>query len=79
MILVFQYPLWLSEHKSTLPPSEFSNYEQQYAYTQQICEAFEEEQDSDSDEVKAQHFTKIMNLMQEVSFKIYNSRHRRQR
>lgn len=61
-----KYPDWLADHRSSLPEDEYERYNKQYDVMKQVVQLYEEEQDSDSDEVKGQRFEKIMQFMQKL-------------
>lgn len=59
MAMSEKYPAWLQENRSKYPPSEFKNFENQYACFQRMCVVFDKP-DFDVSEV--------MMMMQEVVF-----------
>lgn len=61
-----KYPDWLADHRSTLSEEDFTRYNKQYDIMKQVVELYEEEQESDSEEVKGQRFEKIVIFMQKL-------------
>ncbi|XP_068209870.1 peroxisomal biogenesis factor 19 [Palaemon carinicauda] len=61
-----KYPDWLADHRTSLPEEEYDRYNKQYDVMKQVVQLYEEEQDSDSDEVKGQRFEKVMQFMQKL-------------
>ena len=62
----FQYPAWLSENKDKVSSEEYSRYEQQLGQMKAICTEFEAETETDTEEVKKERFSRIMDLMQSM-------------
>ncbi|XP_043274822.1 peroxisomal biogenesis factor 19 isoform X1 [Venturia canescens] len=64
--LVDKYPAWLEEKKTTLPPDDLEKYNKQLELMQKVCTELENENETDSEEVKKQRFDTILALMQEM-------------
>ena len=60
------YPAWLENNKDSLSAAEKNNYEKQLVCIKTICKEFECETVSDSEEVKKNRFTLIMNSVNEM-------------
>ncbi|KAK7069080.1 Peroxisome chaperone and import receptor [Halocaridina rubra] len=61
-----KYPDWLADHRSSLSEEEYERYNKQYDVMKQVVQLYEEEQDSDTEEVKGQRFEKVMQFMQKL-------------
>lgn len=61
-----KYPDWLADHRSSLPEEEYERYNKQYDVMKQVVQLYEQEQDSDTEEVKGQRFEKVMKFMQKL-------------
>ena len=61
-----QYPDWLNANAGKLPKNELANYRSQYEIMCQICEQYESEKDSDSQQTTSARFDTILNLMQRM-------------
>uniref|UniRef100_A0A170Z7T6 Peroxin-19 n=1 Tax=Triatoma infestans TaxID=30076 RepID=A0A170Z7T6_TRIIF len=47
-----KYPTWLQEHKSNLDDKDYESYKKQFHLMEEVCKEFEEEKESDSEEVE---------------------------
>ncbi|XP_069943806.1 peroxisomal biogenesis factor 19 isoform X2 [Cherax quadricarinatus] len=61
-----KYPDWLADNRSSLSEEEYTRYNKQYDVMKQIVQMYDEEQESDSDEVKGQRFEQILQRMQQL-------------
>ena len=61
-----QYPVWLKDNKDKVSEEDFKRYSQQHVQMSAICAEFETEKDDDSETMKAERFTRIMDLMQKM-------------
>lgn len=61
-----KYPDWLADNRNSLPAEEFERYNKQFEVMKQLVQMYEEENETDSDEVKGQRFEKIMQHMQKL-------------
>ncbi|KAK2178978.1 hypothetical protein NP493_520g00005 [Ridgeia piscesae] len=61
-----KYPTWLSANKEKLKTKDFDNYSKQYALMSEICGVFEQDDSSDSDDVKKQRYEEILDLMEQM-------------
>ncbi|GAB1602879.1 peroxisomal biogenesis factor 19-like [Argonauta hians] len=61
-----KYPKWLEENSGKTEKGLIDNYKHQYTLMKTICNEFEKEKDTDSDDVKNDRFNKILEFMQEM-------------
>lgn len=61
-----KYPDWLKENKSKISNEEYEKYSKQHVIVCQICGLFEEEKESDSDNVKNERTARIVSLMEQM-------------
>jgi len=61
-----QYPAWLSNNKGKIDDEQYTKYEQQFQLMSTITNEFEEEEPSDSNDVKRQRFERILDMMQRM-------------
>ncbi|CAD5115910.1 DgyrCDS4844 [Dimorphilus gyrociliatus] len=61
-----KYPSWLVENESKLSKEDKDRFKKQSDIVKQLVEIYDEEKESDSDEMKKQRFEKLMNLMQDM-------------
>lgn len=64
--IVDKYPSWLADKRSSLKTDEYNKYSEQYNLMKSVCDAFENENESDSDEIKKERFEKVLMLMQKI-------------
>lgn len=63
---LLQYPLWLSNNKGKIDDEQYTKYEQQFQLMSTITKEFEEEEPSDSNDVKRRRFERILDMMQRM-------------
>ena len=56
----------MAANKEKLKTKDFDNYSKQYALMSQICGVFEQDDSSDSDDVKKQRYEEILDLMEQM-------------
>jgi len=61
-----KYPEWLTENKDKISSDDLRRYERQLDLMENVCKEYEEEQESDSAQVKQDRFKRILDLMQEM-------------
>ncbi|XP_036359241.1 peroxisomal biogenesis factor 19 isoform X1 [Octopus sinensis] len=61
-----KYPKWLEENSGKTDKKLIENYKHQYTLMKTICNEFEKETTTDSDDVKNDRFNKILEFMQEM-------------
>ncbi|XP_069115742.1 peroxisomal biogenesis factor 19-like [Argopecten irradians] len=61
-----KYPKWLEENQDKTEKSQLEKYESQLAIIKDICEEFEKEKDSETEEVKKLRFERIVDKMQKM-------------
>ncbi|XP_033758546.1 peroxisomal biogenesis factor 19-like [Pecten maximus] len=61
-----KYPKWLEENQDKTEKSQLEKYQSQLTIIQDICEEFEKEKDSETEEVKKLRFEKIVDKMQKM-------------
>lgn len=64
--IVDKYPEWLAEKQSSLKQEEYEQFTEQFNLMKTVCEEFEKETESDSDEIKKERFEKVLMLMQKI-------------
>ena len=64
--LTDKYPAWLQEKRSALSSEELQRFEKQLHLMRQVCQEFEEETASDSEERKKLRFQRILATMQQM-------------
>ncbi|OQR76909.1 peroxisomal biogenesis factor 19-like [Tropilaelaps mercedesae] len=64
--LTERYPKWLADNRESVSSADIARYEKQLAVIMKTCKAFDEEQESDSDDLKKERFDRIFKLMQEM-------------
>ena len=62
-----QYPEWIGAHRDKLSDTDYKRYSEQLEVMRAVCDEFEKEQASDSQEEKQARFDKVMQLMHQVS------------
>ncbi|XP_060073108.1 peroxisomal biogenesis factor 19-like [Ylistrum balloti] len=61
-----KYPKWLEENQEKTEKTQLDKYQSQLAIIQDICEEFEKEKDSETEEVKKLRFERIVDKMQKM-------------
>lgn len=62
-----KYPAWLQENRSQISAEEGERYDKQYKIIDRICVLFENENDSDPEDVKQKRFMELLSLLQEMT------------
>ena len=60
------YPSWLSDNEEKLSQEDYTKYKNQNDIIIQLCDLFEAESDSDTDQLKKERTEKVITLMQEM-------------
>lgn len=60
------YPSWLEENKETLSEEDFMRFEKQYIIISAVCQDFEEETESSSEDDKQRRFERVLIHMQKM-------------
>ncbi|XP_066931743.1 peroxisomal biogenesis factor 19-like [Clytia hemisphaerica] len=61
-----RYPSWLSENKEKLTPEDYLKYKSQNDIVVQLCDLFEQEADTDTEQTKKERTSKVVELMQKM-------------
>lgn len=61
-----KYPDWLRDNQTKVKDDDYNKYSKQYDIIKDILVEFEEEKESDSEDVKKTRFDKVMDLMQKM-------------
>ncbi|XP_077989792.1 peroxisomal biogenesis factor 19-like [Glandiceps talaboti] len=64
--IVEKYPQWLEENKEKTNTEDYSRYQKQFDMMRQLCNEYESESSTDSEDVKKQRFDRIMIMVQEM-------------
>lgn len=62
-----KYPSWLLENKSKISAEESGRYDKQYKIIDKICTLFENENDSDPEDIKQKRFMELLQLLQDMT------------
>jgi len=63
---LLQYPSWLSDNKGKIDDEQYAKYEQQFQLMSSITREFEDEEVSDSADIKRRRFERILDMMQRM-------------
>ncbi|KAK3609614.1 hypothetical protein CHS0354_038617 [Potamilus streckersoni] len=61
-----KYPKWLEDNKPKLTDDDYKRYSDQHVIMKQILADFEQENESDTDDVKKKRFERVMDMMQKM-------------
>lgn len=61
-----KYPTWLEENEPKLSQEDLTRYKKQSGIVVQLVDIYDEEKETDTNEIKKQRFEKLMNLMQDM-------------
>ncbi|XP_048773656.1 peroxisomal biogenesis factor 19-like isoform X2 [Ostrea edulis] len=61
-----KYPKWIDENKEKVKTEQMDKYREHDRIVREICEEFEKEQASDTEDVKKLRFERIVDLMQQM-------------
>lgn len=62
-----KYPSWLQENRSKISAEEGDRYDKQYKIIDRICILFENENDTDPEDIKQKRFMELLALLQEMT------------
>lgn len=66
-----QYPSWLTENKEKISSIEFTKYNDQQKIVHKLCLLFENEKETDAEDLKKQRSAKVVDLMQKVYLVVF--------
>lgn len=61
-----KYPSWLTENKEKISSEEFTKYNDQQKIVHKLCLLFENEKETDAEDLKKQRSAKVVDLMQKM-------------
>lgn len=68
---VERLPDYIEKNKNTLAKEDIERYENQKKLMEEVLEELNKEQESDSNDLKKERFSKVLSLMQKVNFIIF--------